>query len=513
MQRLVDRRFNRARYDRDALVAAFGAKLRDAVDSETVLAELAGAAANAVEPVHVSVWVARSSPLDELPDLRLGRGVLADLGERRDRRLEPRHRLVAPAERVEDVGGVVLERRLAVPVADRDAERERLLGQREGAVELAFRAEREREVVERRGARDGIVVVRRESEAPLELGSRLGVVASAGREDAEDVVRLRERARVGGLLGERERLLGERLRLVVAAPAVRVEAAVGDDARRERRGRVAAERVLERALGELPLAAALVEEADPVLDRAELLRGRRARRRPRSCRAPRRTRRRASRDPRSPRGARPDRRPRARAPRGTPRAPRRSRRESRACSPARRYAAAASASRPASRRCCAIAPVSRGVERVGRATVQEPPPPGARQLVRDASRLLVAERELAAVALGEESAPRELLERRRPSPRRCVRSRRGSGRRRTVARGPPPPRSPARRPRSTPLTRASSRPRTPGGSARSSAWASRYSTTKNGSPASPRRGARRARSRRRPRRRARRRRPGRVVSE
>ena len=36
VQRLVDRRFNRARYDRDALVAAFGARLRDAVDSDTV---------------------------------------------------------------------------------------------------------------------------------------------------------------------------------------------------------------------------------------------------------------------------------------------------------------------------------------------------------------------------------------------------------------------------------------------------------------------------------------------
>ncbi len=57
VQRLVDRRFNRARYDRDALVAAFGARLRDAVDSETVLAELAGAASSAVEPMHVSIWV------------------------------------------------------------------------------------------------------------------------------------------------------------------------------------------------------------------------------------------------------------------------------------------------------------------------------------------------------------------------------------------------------------------------------------------------------------------------
>jgi len=57
VQRLVDRRFNRARYDRDALVARFGARLRDAVDSETVVAELAGAAASSVEPAHVSVWV------------------------------------------------------------------------------------------------------------------------------------------------------------------------------------------------------------------------------------------------------------------------------------------------------------------------------------------------------------------------------------------------------------------------------------------------------------------------
>ena len=57
VQSLVDRRFNRARYDRDALVAAFGARLRDAVDSETVVAELTGAAASAVEPVHVSIWV------------------------------------------------------------------------------------------------------------------------------------------------------------------------------------------------------------------------------------------------------------------------------------------------------------------------------------------------------------------------------------------------------------------------------------------------------------------------
>ena len=57
LQRLVDRRFNRARYDAEATVAAFGLRLRDAVDVETVLDELAAAAAGSLEPAHVTVWV------------------------------------------------------------------------------------------------------------------------------------------------------------------------------------------------------------------------------------------------------------------------------------------------------------------------------------------------------------------------------------------------------------------------------------------------------------------------
>ena len=61
VQRLVDRRFNRAGYDAEATVAAFGARLRDAVDVETVLDELAGAAGRSLEPAHVTVWV-RGAP-------------------------------------------------------------------------------------------------------------------------------------------------------------------------------------------------------------------------------------------------------------------------------------------------------------------------------------------------------------------------------------------------------------------------------------------------------------------
>lgn len=57
VQQIVDHRFNRTRYDRDALVARFAARLRDAVDSDTVVAELTGAAANSVEPAHITVWV------------------------------------------------------------------------------------------------------------------------------------------------------------------------------------------------------------------------------------------------------------------------------------------------------------------------------------------------------------------------------------------------------------------------------------------------------------------------
>jgi len=57
VQRLVDRRFNRARYDAEAIVAAFTLRLRDAVDLDTVRSELLLAVGRAVEPAHASVWL------------------------------------------------------------------------------------------------------------------------------------------------------------------------------------------------------------------------------------------------------------------------------------------------------------------------------------------------------------------------------------------------------------------------------------------------------------------------
>ena len=59
VQRAVDRRFNRARYDADRTVAAFAARLKDEVDLDSIRDDLAGAVHQALEPAHISVWVSR----------------------------------------------------------------------------------------------------------------------------------------------------------------------------------------------------------------------------------------------------------------------------------------------------------------------------------------------------------------------------------------------------------------------------------------------------------------------
>jgi hypothetical protein len=57
VQKAVDRRFNRARYDADQTVAAFAARLKDAVDLDAVQDDLASVVTTALEPGHVSVWM------------------------------------------------------------------------------------------------------------------------------------------------------------------------------------------------------------------------------------------------------------------------------------------------------------------------------------------------------------------------------------------------------------------------------------------------------------------------
>jgi hypothetical protein len=57
VQRLVDRRFNRARYDAETTVAAFADRLKDAVNLDAARDDLAETVHQALEPAHLSVWV------------------------------------------------------------------------------------------------------------------------------------------------------------------------------------------------------------------------------------------------------------------------------------------------------------------------------------------------------------------------------------------------------------------------------------------------------------------------
>jgi len=57
VQRVVDRRFNRARYDADRTVEAFAARLQDSVDLGAVHADLVEVVNRSLQPAHVSVWV------------------------------------------------------------------------------------------------------------------------------------------------------------------------------------------------------------------------------------------------------------------------------------------------------------------------------------------------------------------------------------------------------------------------------------------------------------------------
>ena len=58
-QRIVDRRFNRARYDAESIVAAFATSLRSAVSVEAVRTELLQAVGQAVEPAQAWLWISR----------------------------------------------------------------------------------------------------------------------------------------------------------------------------------------------------------------------------------------------------------------------------------------------------------------------------------------------------------------------------------------------------------------------------------------------------------------------
>jgi hypothetical protein len=57
VQAVVDRRFNRRRYDAARTVEEFSARLRDQVDLDTLAAELLAGVEQTVEPTTVSLWL------------------------------------------------------------------------------------------------------------------------------------------------------------------------------------------------------------------------------------------------------------------------------------------------------------------------------------------------------------------------------------------------------------------------------------------------------------------------
>jgi hypothetical protein len=61
LQRLIDRRFNRARYDAEAILAAFTGRLRDEVEVDAIRDQLLRTTSATLAPAHASIWIRPSS--------------------------------------------------------------------------------------------------------------------------------------------------------------------------------------------------------------------------------------------------------------------------------------------------------------------------------------------------------------------------------------------------------------------------------------------------------------------
>src|SRR2546425_12782529 len=90
-----------------------------------------------------------SSPLNELPNLRLTANRLADLGEKSHRALQFAHRFLFAPGTMKQIRQVVVQRSLAMTIDDRGGGLQRGSSQLDRALEITRTSVGEREVVQR----------------------------------------------------------------------------------------------------------------------------------------------------------------------------------------------------------------------------------------------------------------------------------------------------------------------------------------------------------------------------